>query len=389
MEKRRREARWLRGVPAFGLLLALMVGLASAAQEAINWERAQELLRKSDQGQKLTAEEQDYLTRARVERQRLMTNTEPAKERTGLVPLTEMGEAKHKEEDGGLYGGGRNEPPAEHEKAALAEAAAVVPRNARGEPSPDGKIALVSIGMSNTSQEFSAFQELADADPAKSPQVVIVNGAQGGRDAPAWLREEQAAAAGQPSPWTVLDERLRAAGVTAAQVQVVWVKQALAGPASLGEFPVHARRLEEDMARILQIARKRFPNLRLAYVSSRIYAGYATTGLNPEPYAYETAFAVRWLIADQIKGDPKLNWSADRGEVTAPLMLWGPYLWADGLNARKAGGLVWKREDLGEDGTHPSESGRRKVAEMLVTFFKTEPSACAWFLKHDEAASQG
>lgn len=157
MEKRRRKTRWLRGVPACGLLLALMVGLASAAEEPINWERAQELLRRSDQGRKLTAEEQDYLTRARAERQRLITNTEPAKERTGLVPLTEMGEAKYKEEDGGLYGGGRNEPPAEHEKAALAEAAAVVPRNARGEPSPDGKIALVSIGMSNTSQEFSAF----------------------------------------------------------------------------------------------------------------------------------------------------------------------------------------------------------------------------------------
>jgi hypothetical protein len=295
-----------------------------------------------------------------------------------------MGEARYKGEDGGLYGGGRNEPPDELRKAALAEAAAVLPRDARGVPSADGKIVLVSIGMSNTSQEFEAFQKLAAADAARSPQVVIVNGAQGGRDAHAWVQDEQTAA--QPSPWTALDEQLRAAGMTAAQVQVVWLKQALAGPSSVGEFPAHARRLHEDMATALRIARKRFPNAHLAYLSSRIYAGYATTGLNPEPYAYESAFAVRWLIEDQIKGDPKLNWSAERGEMNAPLLLWGPYLWGDGLNARKADGLVWRREDLGEDGTHPSASGQRKVAEMLLAFFKTEPSARAWFVKRDVAA---
>lgn len=388
IERDRREVGWLRAVPAWGLLLALMLGLASAAEDAINWERARQLFRKSTQGQELTAEEQDYLARAQTKRQRRMANTEAAKERTGLVPLTEMGKAKYKEQDGGLYGGGRNEPPARHRQAAVAEAAAVVPRNARGEPSADGKIALVSIGMSNTSQEFSAFKKAADADPAKSARLVIINGAQGGRDARAWAQPEQSAEQDRQSTWTVLDERLRAAGLTPSQVQVVWMKQAIAGPASLGEFPAHARRLQQDMAKALNIARKRFPSLRLAYVSSRIYAGYATTRLNPEPYAYESAFSVQWLIADQVKGNPKLNWSAERGEVNAPLILWGPYLWADGLNARKSDGLVWKREDLGQDGTHPSGSGQRKVAELLLGFFKTEPSARTWFLKPDETGAE-
>ena len=42
-------------------------------------------------------------------------------------------------------------------------------------------------------------------------------------------------------------------------------------------------------------------------------------------------------------------------------------------------GLVWKREDLAGDGTHPSQSGRQKVAELLLTFFKTSMNAKGWF----------
>jgi len=61
-------------------------------------------------------------------------------------------------------------------------------------------------------------------------------------------------------------------------------------------------------------------------------------------------------------------------------LLWGPYLWADGLNPRKSDGLVWKREDFARDGTHPSQSGREKVAQMLLDFLKTSPFAKPWFV---------
>jgi hypothetical protein len=42
---------------------------------------------------------------------------------------------------------------------------------------------------------------------------------------------------------------------------------------------------------------------------------------------------------------------------------------------------VWERQDLAADGTHPSERGRKKVAEMLLTFFKTDPNTKNWFVK--------
>jgi hypothetical protein len=178
-----------------------------------------------------------------------------------------------------------------------------------------------------------------------------------------------------------MDERIAQAGVSPAQVQVVWLKQAQMGPAQLGEFPKHAESLRDDTADILRKLKTRFPNLRIAYLSSRIYAGYATGPLNPEPYAYESAFSVRWLIEEQIKGAPALNCDPAKGEVRSPLLLWGPYLWADGVKGRKSDDLVWKRQDLAGDGTHPSTSGREKVARMLLEFLKSDPNAKPWFLK--------
>jgi len=55
-------------------------------------------------------------------------------------------------------------------------------------------------------------------------------------------------------------------------------------------------------------------------------------------------------------------------------------LWGDGTTARQADGLVWENRDLSGDGTHPSDSGRQKVADLLLKFFKTDPFAKPWFV---------
>ena len=163
--------------------------------------------------------------------------------------------------------------------------------------------------------------------------------------------------------------RGRCAGTSAgfvAQAGVDWPGQARRISAS-------QRRAARDNAQILQQARARFPNVRLAFVSSRIYAGYARTGLNPEPYAYESGFAVRGLIALQAK-DPDLNADPAKGEVKAPLALWGPYLWADGVKGRAIDDLVWNAGDFGADGTHPDEAGVRKWSSCCSTFSKPAPT---------------
>ncbi len=350
-----------------------------AAEESIDWSKARELRQRVLRGEKLSPEEQAYYERALAARRQnqspmpQLSRPEPWTQH--LVPLSQSGTQKYKGQDGGLYGGGNNEPPPAQAKAARNAALKIRALDGRGEPAKGGKVVLLSIGMSNTTMEFSRFKAEADRDPDKSEHLVIVDGAQGGQTATIWANP-------QAHAWEEVDLRLARAGVTTQQVQVVWIKQAEAGPARLGEFPAHAQTLQKHLVSILQLLKQRFPNLQLAYLSSRIYAGYATTPLNPEPYAYESAFAVRWLIQDQIAGKAELNHDAKQGEVRAPIALWGPYLWADGMTARRSDGLIWKREDLTErDGTHPSDSGREKVAQMLLRFFKTDSTARGWFTR--------
>jgi hypothetical protein len=291
----------------------------------------------------------------------------------GLKPLTEMTASdKYKGEDGGLYASGKNEPPASHKAAARKASEQIQPLAADGKPSTDGKIVVVSISMSNATQEFSLFKQLADRDPAKSPLVKIVDCAQGGKAMAQWVDPRGDA-------WKEADRRLDCSAVDPKQVQVAWIKLANVRP--MGELTDHGKKLEKDTLAVIHNARERFPNLRIIYLGSRIYAGYANTQLNPEPYAYEGGFVVRWLIQDQIKGNAELNYDSTCGPVKAPVLLWGPYFWGDGTTPRKSDGLVWERKDLAGDGTHPSESGRKKVADMLLTFFKTDPYAKAWFVK--------
>lgn len=295
------------------------------------------------------------------------------RDKTGMKPLTEMTAAdRYKGEDGGLYGGGRNGPPDGHRLAAEAESARIQPLNSDGQPARDGRIVFISISMSNATQEFARFKRIADADPVKSSKLTIVDCAQGGQAMAEWVGPNAA-------PWQQALRRIEGAGVSPLQVQAAWVKLANKGPR--GDLSQHGKKLQQDTLAVIQNAKARFPNLRVVYLSSRIYGGYATNNLNPEPFAYESAFAARWLIQDQIAGKAELNFDSRRGPVKAPLLLWGPYLWADGTTSRTGDKLVWTRDDLAGDGTHPSESGKNKVASLLLDFCKTDPYAKPWFAK--------
>lgn len=349
---------------------------AQKKEDPIDFQKARALRQKQQRKEKLTAEETAYLERAMAARQGNQgggAKSVSGRDHIGQKPLTEMtAEDRYKGQDGGLYGGGINTPPDAHRKAAEAELARIQTLNAEGKPDPKGKIVFVSISMSNATQEFSTFKSVADSDPDKSPRLTIVDCAQGGQAMAEWVPPNG-------GPWQEAARRLTSAGVTPQQVQVAWIK--LANKSPRGDLEEHGRKLQRDTETVIQNAKAKFPNLRIVYLASRIYGGYASGALNPEPYAYESAFVARWLIQDQIQGKAELNYNPDKGAVKAPLLLWGAYLWADGLTPRKSDELIWKREDLREDGTHPSDSGRRKVTDLLLTFFKTDPLAKSWFVK--------
>jgi hypothetical protein len=299
-----------------------------------------------------------------------------------ITPLPDRAYEFYKGLPGGLYPNFSNNPPPAHFAAGLNIATNEInPLDANGnEDEATGKIVMTSIGMSNTTQEFAskgpeAFKRRADADPAKNPRLIIVDGAQGGQPSTSWTNRNS-------STWNNVHTRLANAGVNSNQVQVLWMKQARKGPPN--NFPTHAQLLQADLEQIMRNAKFHFPNLKIAYVSSRTRCysvGSPESTLNPEPQAFESAFSVKWMIEKQINGDTNLNFNPAQGAVVAPLILWGPYLWADGTVGR-SDGFIWRCNDLETDLTHPNTNGTAKVGAQLLAFFKTDPTATPWFLKN-------
>jgi len=97
-------------------------------------------------------------------------------------------------------------------------------------------------------------------------------------------------------------------------------------------FPQSAQELQSYLRDIVLIVENRYPNVKTIYLSSRAYGGYAgASSPSPEPWAYEGAFAVKWLIESQINvSDPALAYD------NTPWLAWGPYTWAERL-------ITWAR----------------------------------------------
>jgi hypothetical protein len=341
--------------------------------------RFEEIRARFERGEPITPEERQYVQSVMERRNQEeaakrfqeWAKVHPPRESTDLVPLADLGRGSCQGEQGGLYLAGRDAPPQSHLETGLRAAAHVAPLDGQGRRSSSGKIVLLTVGVSNTTMESQAFLRLARADKDISPDVVIVDGAQGGQAA-------DQAANPQSNYWKVVDQRLETAGVTPKQVQVLWIKETYPlKPPTV--FPAEAQKLKGLLVEILHTSQDRFPNLKIAYLSSRIYAGYSLRGANPEPFACETGFSVKWAVSDQISGKPELNCDPAKGQVRSPWIAWGPYLWADGVKGRQDG-LVWLREDLADDGMHPSRQGCDKVAKLLLDFLKRDQTSRVWFL---------
>src|ERR1051325_3780462 len=94
----------------------------------------------------------------------------------GMKPLPELGLSSYKGYPAGLYPNGANNRPPAHFAAGLFIATnQIQPLNSLGNVDTNsGKIVLLSIGMSNTTDEWSSlgtnFSMLADAHPSKNPR---------------------------------------------------------------------------------------------------------------------------------------------------------------------------------------------------------------------------
>ena len=311
---------------------------------------------------------------------------------TARVPLSDLGTGCYLGFQGGLYPNASNTMPAAHRSAGLAAAARIRPLDTEGRPSATGRIVLLSIGMSNTTQEFcsdgglpgscqpTSFVAQATADPAVNhTTLALVNGASGGKVADAWTSPSL------PDYDRIRTSWLAPLGLSERQVQIAWVKVANAQPrTSLPDTAADAYRLVRQLGQIARALKVRYPNLQQVFLTSRLYAGYATSTLNPEPYAYESGFAVKWAVEAQIAEMSGRAADARAGTLryddgTAPWIAWGPYPWAAGTRAR-SDGLTWVASDFAADGTHPASAARQKVGAMLLGAFKSSAETECWFL---------
>jgi hypothetical protein len=302
------------------------------------------------------------------------------------TPLNDLGVNKYKGFQGGLYEKGTNQIPSDHKAAGLALAEQI--------KAIRGKFVFLGIGMSNAAMEFATFQDTVARDTrVNHTSMAVINGAMGAMTACAWTAPRETPrqhGCGAPDFVPNLydrirDELLKPAGLAEDQVEVIWMKNADPRPkTTLPSNDAEAYRYEALIGDMIRSARSRYPNLKLLFISSRIYAGYATTPLNPEPYAYEYGFSVKWAIQAQIdqmrsaKVDP-LAGNLDYKKGVAPWTAWGPYLWANGIVPR-SDGLTWDRSEYGPDGTHPNMKGQEKVAHLLMDFLLTSPYS-NWFKK--------
>jgi hypothetical protein len=323
----------------------------------------------------------------------------------------------------GLYRDGSNECPEAHRIEGLARANAIAPLNSNGNPDPNGRIVMLSIGMSNTTIPFCTsdgslppapwfrdpnlvdcyawtFMGRARDYAAISPLVQIVNGAYIGQASGGW--DDDNFPTFNPIPPNpnippvvgnydrirdmILPEYIPA--VTEASVQIVWLK--LVNDQPLASLPNPGNDAELLMLRTgnaLRLMKARYPNLSIVFITSSTYRGYHTGAFNPEPEGYESGFAIKWLIDAQITqiesnntiihpiaGD--LDYTAD----VVPWIVWGPYLWANGPSSRSSDGLSWVDEDYSPDGVHHEQPGLSKFAIHLLSFFTQSRFSHCWFI---------
>jgi Putative Ig domain len=296
---------------------------------------------------------------------------------TPIVALNDLGTGTYQGSEGGLYTNGSNVRPASHDSDGVGIAQGIGPLDSNGNPDPNGKMVLMAIGESTAQNEFNRFLPIANADPTKNPALVLVNGAQGG------ATPNNFTSTGSNYWATVMNDYLPQNNVTANQVVAIWMEDT-DGIAS-GTFPSDMTNLQSEYETMMQTMLKLFPNLKLVYFSSRVYGGYSNgvgSPDNPEPYAYEVGFAVKWAIQDQLNGKSSLNYDPNKGAVVAPWMSWGPYYWANGMLGR-SDGTQWDCEDFSPDGTHPSSTfGQLKVATPLLHFLRTDDTTTPWYLSH-------
>lgn len=286
----------------------------------------------------------------------------PAFDPATLKPFTEG--AKYRGEyETGLYPDAKNVMPETHRQAGERIAATIVPLDTRGKPDErDGRILAVVFGHSNTSMYFSALgRQLQQQRAELHPRFEMLNAAIGGNQLPEISRLEG-------SVWAKAEKMVDRPGYSLAQVQVLFLHTTYHGAGNRGAvpprpFPETMRKMQQDLAKVLEHAVKVLPNLKIAYLTCDGLRHYT----NFEPHVYQEAFAFKWLIESQITGEESAAFEGAKRKP--PWLAWGPYIWDN----------TWDRSYF-SDGVHPGPKALEIFVDKYWKHLQSDSVAKPWLL---------
>lgn len=294
---------------------------------------------------------------------------------TSLTPIENLGSGTYLGFQGGQYPSGSNVRPPLQLSRGLNQANAIVPLNAFGSVDLiNGKIGMIGIGASNPRTEFTAFQNFCDTFQCLNNKLRIVNVCKGGTGIQKMNYDTAAY-------WIKANDTLIAHSLTSLQVQIVWIEQEHTGSTNT-LFPSAPQQLITDYKKLLEVILIKYPNIKIAYINSRAYSGYADGSSGPglaAPRDYYNSWAVKWLIENQINNVSGFDYTGINKNI--PFIDWATNSWANG-NIPKQDGLFWDcLNDFGpSDGLHLSALGEKKVGKRLFNYFSTDTTSKPWFI---------
>ncbi|HZP45440.1 MAG TPA: hypothetical protein VFB15_07310 [Candidatus Binataceae bacterium] len=312
----------------------------------------------------------------------------------------------------GLYGGSNvlSQISAAHDAKLQATSASIVPicQNGRAPVGTcleggTGKIGLVELGPSVTMQQTCTglaqaggvtalpqncvagtanqvfWQDQQGPNPTVNPAVAFADCAYQGAGP-----EQYVQAYPSGTLWTNCESEVTNNGLVDRQVEAAVMEVVAGGNTSMADLTTPMCTSAQNQLAVcfaenktgilIRDLKKKFPNLKIMYLYSRAYAGWnwPQDPPNNEPWAYESAWSVQFLIRAQItqadNGGPQDSTAGDLLYSVAPVLSWGGYQWAS-ANTPNSEGLVWPRSDFTADAVHYTTTGFPNSANTMIGFF--------------------
>ena len=292
---------------------------------------------------------------------------------TAIIPLNDLGKGTFNGYRGGLYPHGINNVPAGDYATDLSKLCKnIVPIDTFGNPSNKGKITFISLGGSTGGHLMRQLKVQTDGNPLTDPSLLLLNCDNGKRTAslnsqlnpndPYWDHVAQILNGGAHSSFR--------------QVQIVYVEADDSTKYNIS-FPARSLLVKADLQACFRVYKKKFPNLKVVYISARTRTFGNQIPYNREPSPYYFGWGVKWAIEDQINGVPGTEYKGPR--AVSPMIAWGFYQWADSL-PRKTDDFYWRQSET-KDGLHATDIGEDTLATRFQNFLLTDRYAQNWYAK--------